>query len=481
MDKPTATDSKQKGMQKLAVALLLLLASGVIFVLPNLVSEPWISSSEQSQRAAAALLRASSPTVVSPSTAAQKTKYRQDAQTLLAEIIQRRDRLLNTRGVEQWGEFEFKQAQKAVERGDKDYGFGDYGDAVSSYQSALDGLTELESQAESLLEQSITQASEAIENSVLSTVLSAMTLATAIAPENPKVMHLSQRAQSLPTLIDAMERGNQLIALDRLEQAQQAFTEAVTADPEHKIAAAALASSQQKITEQRFRGYMSDGFRALDENSFQRATQAFKQAGTVYQAHSAVAQALAQVETRRSQLWVRSRIAQATELEAQEKWQQAAEVYKQLLATDGTLTDIRIKQIPVEVRADLDKRIKKALSDPLALSAISQFRRGQKVLLDATGIRNKGPVLKQQIAELQKVLKASQTPIEVVLTSDSNTDVTLFRVAKLGAFDKTAVSLKPGRYIVAGTRMGFRDVRVEFTVTDQGFDQPISISCNEAI
>jgi hypothetical protein len=226
---------------------------------------------------------------------------------------------------------------------------------------------------------------------------------------------------------------------------------------------------------------MSDGFRALDENSFQRATQAFKQAGTVYQAHSAVAQALAQVETRRSQLWVRSRIAQATELEAQEKWQQAAEVYKELLATDGTLTDIRIKQIPVEVRADLDKRIKKALSDPLALSAISQFRRGQKVLLDATGIRNKGPVLKQQIAELQKVLKASQTPIQVVLTSDSNTDVTLFRVAKLGAFDKTAVSLKPGRYIVAGTRMGFRDVRVEFTVTDQGFDQPISISCNEAI
>ena len=68
-----------------------------------------------------------------------------------------------------------------------------------------------------------------------------------------------------------------------------------------------------------------------------------------------------------------------------------------------------------------------------------------------------------------------------MLTSDSTTDVTLFRVAKLGVFDKTAVSLKPGRYIVAGTRMGFRDVRVEFTVTGQGLDQPISISCNEAI
>jgi tetratricopeptide (TPR) repeat protein len=316
---------------------------------------------------------------------------------------------------------------------------------------------------------------------VLSTALSATVLATAIAPENRTVTELSQRASSLPTVIKAMELGDQLVALDRLDQAQQAFNEAVTADPKHKKAAAALASTAQKITEQRFLGHMSDGFRALDKNRFTDATEAFEQAGSVYRDNPAVAQALAQVETRRSQLWVSNRIAEAAELETQEKWQQALEVYKKLLATDGTLTDVRVKQIPVTVRADLDTRIKKALSDPLALSAINQFRRGQKVLQDAAGIRNPGPVLQQQIAELRQVLKASQTPIQVLLTSDSNTDVTLFRVAKLGAFDKTAVSLKPGRYIVAGTRIGFRDVRVEFTLTDQGLDKPINIRCNEAI
>ena len=476
MDKPAATDSKQKGIQKLAVVLLLLLASAVIFVLPSLVSDPWISGSDQSQRQTAP-----SPTVVSPSTAAQKTQYRQDAQTVLAEIIQRRDSLLNSQGVEQWGEFEFKQAQKAVERGDKEYGFGDYSDAIKSYQTALDGLLKLKSKAESLLQQSIADAAVAIEDSVLSTAISATQLATAIAPENREVIHLSQRAASLPKVIDAMERGQQLIALDRLEQAKQAFSEAVSADPEHKKAAAALASSEQKITEQRFRGYMSAGFKALDKNNFAAATQAFNQAGTVYKGHSAVAQALTQVETRRSQLWVSSNVTKATELEADEKWQQATEVYQQLLATDGSLTDIRVKQIPARVRADLDQRIEKVLSDPLALSAGNQFRRGQKVLEDASGIANPGPRLKRQIAEMQRVLKASQTPVEVVLTSDSNTYVTLFRVAKLGVFDKTAVSLKPGRYIVAGTRMGFRDVRIEFTVTGEEFDQPIAVSCNEAI
>jgi len=59
--------------------------------------------------------------------------------------------------------------------------------------------------------------------------------------------------------------------------------------------------------------------------------------------------------------------------------------------------------------------------------------------------------------------------------------VTLFKVARLGTFEQTSVSLKPGRYIAAGTRSGYRDVRIEFTVTDKGFDSPISISCSEAI
>jgi hypothetical protein len=471
-----AAGGRQNGMQKLAVAVLLLVASAVIFVLPNLVSEPWIEGADNSQKPAVK----QSATLISPSTAAQKTKYRQDAQTILAEIIQRRDRL-NQQGVDQWGAFEYNQAQKAVADGDQEYSIGNYAESVASYQSALDGLRDLETRGQELLQQSIADAAEAIENSVLSTAVSATRLASAIAPDNQTVIQLSRRAKTLPALIEAMQRGNQSTELERYSEAEQAYIDATTSDPQHKKAAAALASTRQKITEQRFRGFMSAGFSALDNNNFDLATQSFKRAATVYSDHPAVQQALAQVETRRTQFWVNNRIAEAAELERREQWQQALIIYQQLLETDATLTDIRVKQIPVGVRADLDKKINKVLSDPLALSAVSQYRHGQKVLQDASGIANPGPLLSEQIAQLRAALKSSQTPIEVVLTSDSITDVTLFRVAKLGAFDKTAVSLKPGRYIVAGSRVGYRDVRIEFTVTGEGFDTPIAISCTEAI
>ena len=84
------------------------------------------------------------------------------------------------------------------------------------------------------------------------------------------------------------------------------------------------------------------------------------------------------METRRSQLWVTSNMARAEEFAQQEKWQQAKSIYQKLLLADATLTDVKVKQIPVNVRADLDRRIKAIIEDPLALAASSQFRKAQK-------------------------------------------------------------------------------------------------------
>ena len=470
-----ANAARQSGAQKIVISVLLLLATGVIFILPNAVTEPWINYSSETENTLP-----QSTTQVSPSTAAEKTKYRQDAQTLLAEIINYRDRL-QQRAVELWGQFEFEQAMLAIERGDSQYQYGEYAESVASYQQALDGLSTLQTRGETILEQAISDTREAIEQNNLNTANSEFQLANAMAPDNSQVQQLTARVASLPQLIEAMERGQEQSLRDQLDSARQAYQQAVTLDPRHKNAAAALANTEQKIIERQFRSHMSRGFSALDRNNFEQAASAFNRAGKVYANHPAVAQALAQLETRRSQFWVNSKMARAEEFIAREKWQQASAIYEELLQTDSTLTDARVRQIPVAVRADLDKRIENILEDPLSLAASAVYQRAKVTLQDASGIANPGPLLQSQIAQLEKILKTSQTPVEVTLVSDSNTDVILFRVARLGSFERTSVSLKPGRYLAAGTRAGYRDVQVEFTVTDKGFDTPIIISCNEAI
>ena len=71
--------------------------------------------------------------------------------------------------------------------------------------------------------------------------------------------------------------------------------------------------------------------------------------------------------------------------------------------------------------------------------------------------------------------------INVVFQSDNLTKVTLFRVAEMGQFEQKSLRLRPGRYIAGGTRAGFRDVRIEFTVMGGAAVEPVVVRCIESI
>jgi hypothetical protein len=69
----------------------------------------------------------------------------------------------------------------------------------------------------------------------------------------------------------------------------------------------------------------------------------------------------------------------------------------------------------------------------------------------------------------------------VQLESDRETEVVVYRVGRLGAFDRFELELRPGTYTAVGTRNGFRDVRREFTVRPGAPAGPFVIRCEEPI
>lgn len=467
----------QPDRQKLIIGGLLALVAAVILLLPNLVTEPWIVDPDNAAAPAIPI------TSVSPSTAAEKTQYRQNSQKLLAEIIMLRDGL-TSQSIEQWADFEFRSALSLISMGDEQYGYGNYSDSMASFNQALEQLKALQILGEEKYQQALITGASAIENAAIgdpAIASAAAALAMAIDPRDSRSIALNQRATALPQLIEALQNAEQQLTIKQLEKASSYYQQAVAIDGKHKKAADGLAATQRAITEQRFRRAMSRGFAALEQNLFPQATDAFNQAGKIYPGRQAVVQALSQVETQQSQLLVSQQMQRAADLEQQEQWQQALSIYQSLLQTDPSLTQAKVKTIPVAVRATLHSQLQAALADPLKLSNTNAYQKGQRLLKDARGIANPGPVLSQQIANLDKYLRQSTIPVPVVLRSDSLTEVTLFRVAKLGTFEQTSVQLKPGRYIAAGSRNGYRDVRVEFTITGEPMEEPILVSCNEAI
>ena len=467
----------QPNRQKLIIGGLLALVAAVVLLLPNLVTEPWIVDPDNPEASAIPI------TSVSPSTAAEKTQYRQNSQKLLAEIIMLRDGL-TSQSIEQWADFEFRSALSLITAGDEQYGYGNYSESMASFNQALEQLKTLQILGEEKYQQALITGINAIENAAIgdpAIASAAATLAMAIDASDSRSIALNQRATALPQLIEALQNAEQQLAIKQLEKASSYYQQAVAIDGKHKKAADGLVATQRAITEQSFRRAMSRGFTALEQNRFPQATDAFNQAGNIYPGRQAVIQALSQVETQQSQLLVSQQMQQAGDLERQEQWQQALGIYQSLLQTDPSLTQAKVKTIPVTVRATLHNQLQAALADPLKLSNANAYQKGRRLLKDARGIANPGPVLSQQVADLDRYLSQSTIPVPVVLLSDSLTEVTLFRVAKLGTFEQTSVQLKPGHYIAAGSRNGYRDVRVEFTITGEPMEEPILVSCNEAI
>lgn len=69
----------------------------------------------------------------------------------------------------------------------------------------------------------------------------------------------------------------------------------------------------------------------------------------------------------------------------------------------------------------------------------------------------------------------------VTLHSDQQTEVTVYKVARLGQFDQRELELRPGSYTAVGSRMGYRDVRVEFSVAAEGAPPAVTVVCTERI
>jgi hypothetical protein len=187
------------------------------------------------------------------------------------------------------------------------------------------------------------------------------------------------------------------------------------------------------------------------------------------------------VDNRESGEFVSRELERASELESGEEWREAVSIYDTLLERDPSLTDARVKLIPARVRADLDDRLVAYIAEPLRVSSQAEYMAAQTALADARGIPNPGPRLAGQITELDSILKNASSPVEVVFHSDNQTYVVLYRVAELGRFEQVSMKLRPGKYVAAGTRNGYRDVRVEFTVTGEPLVKPIVVRCQEPI
>ena len=468
---------------------LLLAAAVVVFWLPGKVSAPQTTETAAEETAAEETAALGSGTTGKPTPAteeaspwsdAQLAKLRKDAQDVLGELLDIQFRL-EERSVNVWAAEPFGAATATAERGDTQYKERKFVEAKGSYEDALAQLLALEAGIANAFDEQLELARLAIEGGDAGAATTALDLAALIEPGEPRLAPMQARLASLPALLEQLATAAASEANGDLAGAEQTLKAATELDPAHQRAASELARVSAAYNAQQFNDAMSDGYAALDESRFDTARSAFRRADTLQPGSSEAASAIQEVAAAETAAKLGRLQRQGSSYEGEEQWQEAVKAYTTALAIDGNILFAREGLARSEPRARLHKQFQAAIDEPSRLSDTAVAQTTEKLLRQARNLTPKGPVLSRQLDQLDTLLKLANTPIDVTLRSDLETEVIVYKVARLGRFEQHQLQLRPGSYTAVGTRTGYRDVRRNFEISHQNPIGPVTIACTEKI
>jgi tetratricopeptide (TPR) repeat protein len=467
-----------------ALGALLLVGAIVVFWLPGRVASPELTtetepSAARTEQAAPSPEPAASEQA-SPWSDAQLAKLRKEAQDILGELLDVQFRL-QERGVTRWAPEPFAVATAAAQQGDALYKERNFVAAKASYDQALTQLLSLEAAIPEKFEGQLELARSGLEQGEPEAVASALELAELIEPAGPGLAELRTRESVLPEVQQLLSSAAEAEQASDLATAEQELRQAQDKDPLHLRVAGELARVSTAHTQEQFNNAMSDGYLALDESRFDSARSAFRRADELQPGSAEAASAMQEVAAAQTAARLAALQRSGAEAEGKEAWQDALEAYTAALEIDGNILFAKDGLARSEPRARLDKQFQAAIDEPNRLADVAVAELTETLIKQAGTLQPKGPVLTEQLRKLEQLLVLANQPITVTLQSDLQTEVIVYKVARLGRFEQRQLDLRPGTYTAVGTRDGYRDTRRTFEIRHDSPSVPVVIACTETI
>lgn len=248
-----------------------------------------------------------------------------------------------------------------------------------------------------------------------------------------------------------------------------------------KPAAATAPTRQRSAADEAYTGAMSEGLSAMGRGDHGQASQAFTRALAMRPSSVEAVEALAQAQEELRLNEISDHRARAKNAEQEERWHDAAAEYAAVLTIDPTLRFALEGQRRARSRADLTDRLDFHIRHAQRLASDPVLDEARELAAEAGSIESAGPKLRRQIELLEERIRVAATPIRVTLLSDNLTDVVVYRVGRLGRFERHDLNLRPGTYTVVGSRDGYRDVRRQLVVAAETIPEPLTVRCEEEI
>ena len=460
------------------IGLLALLLIVVIFVLPGVVE-----SDRQEESAQTETIEQPAPAEAAAEDAvvdAERAGNRELADSALADLLELEDRL-KALGIETWGGADWAAVRSIVNAGDEAYKDRLYGVATETYRDALAQMQPFEARAADVLATAIQDGNTAIEAGKQLLALERFDLALLIEQQNSQALAGRERALQLDKVLALVDQASAAELGQRWADALSAYEQALALDAQWGAALEGRERMRAAISGNNYQLAMSAGYAALAAQDYGRARREFEGALRARAGDADARAAIAQVDAERKLARIVGLSKEAAALQASEQWAEAVKRYEEIIRIDPAMVTARSGLEQSSNRADLDVRMRQAIASPDRLGDDAVWDATNALLQYANKIESTGPVLAGQVSELNRLLERARVLVPVRLQSDSETEIVIYKVGKLGRFASRDIELKPGVYTVVGARSGYRDVRRNFRVAPEAGLVQIEVRCEDPI
>ena len=475
-DRSRARGARLRWLSIGLLSLMLLALAGVVVVLPDLVAE----REARNPLPAPLAPQASPPPAPSPD-AKRVAREKREAERLLG-IVLRAQTELEAEGVAVWGGQEYDAARDSLAAGDAALQLERYADAARDYERAIAELEGLRASKTERLAGALAAGDAALIDGEGPKARTSFEVALAIEPQNGRAQQGMQRARVLEEVIALVNAGAEDEARDELEGAKQKYAAALALDPRSQRARAAHDLAAARIRERDFRAAMSLALVALEKNDFEASRVALERAEALEPDSPNVADTRRRLQLAVQRNRIETHRREARSLEREEQWQKASQHSAAVLAIDPNAAFARHGKQKSLARARIHAELDAYLATLDRLNAPGPRENARQLIAAAAESQAATePKLAAKVKRLAEAIEIAETPMKVRIRSDNLTDVAIYKVGRFGRFASRELSLPPGNYVAVGTRSGYRDVRVEFTLTAGREPTVVTVRCQEKI
>lgn len=353
--------------------------------------------------------------------------------------------------------------------------------ARAGWEQGLAALDAIEASRPAALAAALEAGDTALSEGQSGSAARSFQLALSIDPGNAAAAKGLARAGTLDEVFALLDQALLDERSGRIAAARDGYRRALAIDPSTTGAREALDRIGLRQANDAYAAAMSRGLAAMADGRAEEARSALEQARSIRPQSREVTEALAQLDRGQRAEGLQGLTARAEAAERAERWEEARLAWSEALGIEPTLEPAREGLNRVVPRVQLDAQVDGLLASPQRLWTEKGRTAARSAIASAADAAPPKDLLAAKAARLAAMIESAETPVRLRLESDGFTEVVIYRVGRMGVFERREVELLPGRYAVVGTRPGYRDVRREVEIPPGSDPAPVLVRCEEPI